>query len=93
MPVLTAGGLDEDTSKVMLAVLKVQAQILAGKPISEIDKSLLFDVPQICEDELSFIFIASPPKAVKSNRALSFLSVLGIMLQRLSFNGAGNAAF
>lgn len=46
---------DEDTSKVMLAVLKVQAQILAGKPISEIDKSLLFDVPQICEDELSFI--------------------------------------
>lgn len=44
-----------DEAKVMLAVLCVQAQIINGKPISEIDEKLLFDLPQIREDDLSFI--------------------------------------
>lgn len=44
-----------DEAKVMLAVLQVQAQVLGGKPIAEVDEKLLFDMPQICEDDLSFI--------------------------------------
>lgn len=44
-----------DEAKVMLAVLTVQAQVLQGKKIEEIDEKLLFDVPQIEEDEKSFI--------------------------------------
>ncbi len=46
---------NDDESKVMLAVLTVQAQILNGKPIEEVDESLLFDLPQIREDDQSFI--------------------------------------
>lgn len=44
-----------DEAKVMLAVLTVQAQILNGKPVEEVDESLLFGVPQIREDDESFI--------------------------------------
>lgn len=44
-----------DESKVMLAVLSVQAQVLGGKPIGEVDEKLLFDLPQIREDDESFI--------------------------------------
>lgn len=44
-----------DEAKVLLAVLKVQAQVLGGKPIKEIDERLLFDLPQIREDDVSFI--------------------------------------
>ena len=44
-----------DGAKVMLAVLTVQAQILNGKPIAEIDEKTLFDLPQIREDDESFI--------------------------------------
>ncbi len=39
----------------MLAVLTVQAQVLNGKPIKEVDESLLFSVPQIQEDDPAFI--------------------------------------
>lgn len=46
---------NEDTAKVMLAVLKVQAQVLGGKPIEEVDEKLLFDLPQIREDDINFI--------------------------------------
>lgn len=46
---------NEDSAKVMLAVLTVQAQVLNGKPIEEIDESLLFGVPQIREDDINFI--------------------------------------
>lgn len=46
---------NEDAAKVMLAVLTVQAQVLNGKPIEEIDESLLFNLPQIREDDQSFI--------------------------------------
>lgn len=44
-----------DEAKVMLAVLNVQAQVLGGKPIEKIDEKLLFDLPQIREDDESFI--------------------------------------
>ncbi len=46
---------NEDSAKVMLAVLTVQAQVLNGKPIEEIDENLLFGVPQIREDDINFI--------------------------------------
>lgn len=42
-------------AQVMLAVLRAQAHILAGKPIGELQKSLLFDLPQIMEDDPAFI--------------------------------------
>lgn len=42
-------------SQVTLAVLKVQAHILAGKPISEVEKTYLFGLPQIAEDDPAFI--------------------------------------
>ncbi len=44
-----------DSAKVMLAVLTVQAQVLKGKPIAEVDEQLLFGVPQIIESDESFI--------------------------------------
>ena len=46
---------NEDSAKVMLSVLTVQAQVLGGKPIEEVDEKLLFDLPQIQEDEPAFI--------------------------------------
>lgn len=46
---------ETDEAKVMLAVLSVQAQVLNGKPIAEVDEKLLFDLPQIQEDEPAFI--------------------------------------
>ncbi|MDE5942577.1 MAG: hypothetical protein K2H30_00010 [Clostridia bacterium] len=44
-----------DGAKVLLGVLTIQAQILKGKPIEEVDEKLLFDLPQIQEDDQSFI--------------------------------------
>ena len=44
-----------DEAKVMLAVLSVQAQVLGGKPIEEVDENQLFDLPAIPEDDESFI--------------------------------------
>ena len=46
---------NDNTAKVMLAVLTVQAQVLNGKPIAEVDEQLLYGVPQIIESEESFI--------------------------------------
>lgn len=45
----------DDEAKVMLAVLTVQAQLLNGKLIEEVDEKLLFDLPQIQEDDPAFI--------------------------------------
>ncbi len=44
-----------DVAEVMLAVLTVQAQIAEGTPIKDVNKRLLFSLPQICEDEPAFI--------------------------------------
>lgn len=54
---LVISGLIKNTpeSRVMLAVLKVQAHILAGKPIAEVEKTYLFGLPQIAEDDPAFI--------------------------------------
>ena len=46
---------DRDEGIVLIAVLTVQAQVLNGKPIEEVDEKLLFDLPQIREDDQSFI--------------------------------------
>lgn len=46
---------EEDSAKVLLAVLTVQAQVLSGKPIDEVDENLLFNLPQIQEDDPAFI--------------------------------------
>lgn len=46
---------NSDEGKVLLAVLTVQAQLLNGKPMEEVDEKLLFDLPQIREDDQSFI--------------------------------------
>lgn len=46
---------NDDNAKVMLAVLTVQAQVLKGKPIEEVDEKLLFDLPVIQEDDPAFI--------------------------------------
>lgn len=46
---------NNDNTKVMLAVLTVQAQVLNGKPIDEVDENLLFGLPQIQEDDPAFI--------------------------------------
>lgn len=46
---------NDDNAKVTVAVLTVQAQVLNGKPIEEVDENLLFGLPQIQEDDESFI--------------------------------------
>ena len=46
---------NEPCAQVLLAVLTVQAQVLNGKPIEEVDEKLLFDLPQIQEDDQAFI--------------------------------------
>lgn len=46
---------NDDTAKVLLAVMTVQAQVLKGKPIEDVDEDLLFSVPQIAEDDQAFI--------------------------------------
>ncbi len=49
---------NDGVAKVTVAVMAVQAQLLNGKQISEIDKNLLFNLPQIREDEPAFISLA-----------------------------------
>lgn len=46
---------NSDEAKVMVAVMTVQAQVLNGKPIWEVDEKLLFDLPVIREDNPAFI--------------------------------------
>lgn len=53
--VLTELAKNDDEAKVLIAVLTVQAQLLKGKNIAEVDKKLLFEQPQIMEDEPAFI--------------------------------------
>ena len=46
-----------DSSKVMLAVLRVQGMVNAGLPLKEVDENLLTDVPQVQEDDINFIIL------------------------------------
>ena len=41
----------EATEIVMLSAMEIQGQLYAGKSFAEIDESLYFDLPQLCEDE------------------------------------------
>ncbi len=46
-----------DCMKVRENVLKIQSELYNGKAPSEIDQSLYFDLPQIQEDDVNFIFL------------------------------------
>ena len=46
-----------DSSKVMLNLLKIQAQLYSGKTPSEVDESLYFDLPQLREDDINFALL------------------------------------
>ena len=48
---------NEDTIKVALNLLKIQAQTYQGKTPSQVDKELYFDLPQLPEDDLNFIML------------------------------------
>lgn len=47
----------DDSSRVMLAVLKVQGLINEGTSLKDVDKSLIFDLPQLPEDDINFIVL------------------------------------
>lgn len=46
-------------SRVLVRVLEIQGMVAEGVPLAEIDENLLFDVPQIAEDEQAFIMLVS----------------------------------
>ena len=41
----------EPAETVMLSAMEIQGQLYSGKSFAEIDESLYFDLPQLCEDE------------------------------------------
>lgn len=45
----------EDSAKVLLAILSVQAELNGGKPLAQIEESKLTDLPQLPEDDINFI--------------------------------------
>ena len=46
-----------DSARVMLAVLRVQGLLNEGTALKDIDKSLLFGLPQLPEDDINFIVL------------------------------------
>lgn len=48
---------NDDTAKVVTALLSVQAELYAGKTPSEIDEKYYFDVPQLSEDDMNFALL------------------------------------
>ena len=46
-----------DVSKVMLNLLKIQANLYQGKTPCEIDESIYFDLPQLREDDVNFALL------------------------------------
>ncbi len=48
---------DFDAEKVMLSAMEIQGELYAGKSFAEIDESLYFDLPQLCEDEPLFAVV------------------------------------
>lgn len=55
MLVITQAAKNSPEFQVTFAVLKAQSHILNGKPIEELDESVLFSLPQIREDDPAFI--------------------------------------
>ena len=47
----------DDVTKVTINLLKYQAELYNGKTPSEVDENLLFDLPQLPEDDLAFIML------------------------------------
>ena len=47
----------DDSSKVAMNLLKIQAEMYQGKTPAEIDESLYFDLPQLREDDLNYFFL------------------------------------
>jgi hypothetical protein len=41
----------------MVNILRVQGQVNGGKNLADIDESLLFDLPQLPEDDINFIIL------------------------------------
>ncbi len=48
---------NDDVSKVNVAILSAQAQEYNGKTPGQIDENLLFDLPQLAEDQLAFAML------------------------------------
>lgn len=48
---------NNDSTKVMFTILKVQGIVNGGLLLREVDESLILDVPQIQEDDLNFIML------------------------------------
>ena len=48
---------NDDTTKVMFSLLKIQSLLYNGKTFKEIDEDLYFGVPQLPEDDLNFTLI------------------------------------
>ncbi len=46
-----------DVSKVMINLLKIQAELFSGKTPAEVDESLYFDLPQLPEDDINFALL------------------------------------
>ncbi len=49
----------DDQTKVLFSLLKIQAFLYKGKTPSEIDKKYYFELPQLAEDNLTFIMLLS----------------------------------
>ena len=49
----------DDDSKVIMSLLKIQSELYNGKTPSEIDESYYFDLPQLAEDDLNFAMLLS----------------------------------
>ena len=47
----------DDISKVTISLLKIHSELYNGKTPSEIDDSLLYDLPQLPEDDVNFIML------------------------------------
>lgn len=47
----------DDVTKVTINLLKYQAELYNGKTPGEVDEKLLFDLPQLPEDDLTFIML------------------------------------
>lgn len=45
------------TAQVLLAILRIQGTVRAGKLIQELDESMFLDVPQLPEDDINFIIL------------------------------------
>lgn len=46
---------EHDSTKVLINILKIHAELYSGKTPCEIDQSLYFDLPQLAEDDINFI--------------------------------------